>query len=194
MTTPKKRGRKPRAVKKVENEIMMECPPEFVMEIMKRAKEGHNSCVEFTRPKVAAIALWRLAQGVSTHHIMKETGCTRETIRGLAIRNRETLEDKKAYFAAIYARAASEYSELLFERADQLHENPDQLASISPDRLALTVGIMSDHAAKLSGMATSVIEHRSGASVDDAAKMIAAARARIAEKTRATAIEVEVIA
>jgi hypothetical protein len=42
-------------------------------------------------------------------------------------------------------------------------------------------------------MATSVVEHRKGASIDDAAKMIADAKARIANKVREEAIEAEVV-
>jgi len=195
MTTPKKRGRKPRAIKKIENDRdkLMECPPEFVREIMERAKTSHNLCVEVREPRKAAIVLWRLAQGVTTYQIMQETGMMRKTIRELAIRNRDTLETKKEYFASVYARAASEYSELLFARADQLHDNPDQLAAISPDKLALTVAIMTDKSAGLSGMATSVIEHRQGASIDDAAQMIAAAKARVADKIKQQAIEAEIV-
>jgi len=42
-------------------------------------------------------------------------------------------------------------------------------------------------------MAGVVIEHRRGASVEDAATMIAEARARIAEKTKQSAVEAEII-
>jgi hypothetical protein len=64
---------------------------------------------------------------------------------------------------------------------------------ISPDRLALTVGIMTDKASQLSGMATTVIEHRRGASIDDAAKMIEEARMRVANKAKEVTVEAEVI-
>jgi hypothetical protein len=42
-------------------------------------------------------------------------------------------------------------------------------------------------------MATTVVEHRKGASIDDAAKMISEARTRIANKIRESAIEAEII-
>jgi hypothetical protein len=47
---------------------------------------------------------------------------------------------------------------------------------------------------QLSGMATAVVEHRQGASIDDAAKMIAEARSRLANKVKERAIEAEVVA
>ena len=82
---------------------------------------------------------------------------------------------------------------MLFQKAEQLADDPDQLKNISPDRLALTVGIMTDKATQLAGMAGVVIEHRKGASIEDAAIMIAQAKARIANKIKDQAIEAEII-
>lgn len=92
-----------------------------------------------------------------------------------------------------YAIAAQEYTDLLFERATQLYDDPDSLAKISPEKLAITVGILTDKAAQLTGMATTVVEHRKGASLDDAAKMISEVRTRIANKIREGAIDAEII-
>lgn len=92
-----------------------------------------------------------------------------------------------------YAIAAQDYTDLLFERSQQLFDNPEELAKISPDKLAVTVGILTDKAAQLTGMATTVVEHRKGASLDDAAKMIFDAKARIASKIKSDAIDVEII-
>jgi hypothetical protein len=92
-----------------------------------------------------------------------------------------------------YAIAAQEYTDLLFERSQQLFDNPEELAKISPDKLAVTVGILTDKAAQLTGMASSIVEHRKGASIDDAAKMIFDAKARIASKIKNDAIDVEII-
>ena len=72
-------------------------------------------------------------------------------------------------------------------------DNPDELAKISPDKLAVTVGILTDKAAQLTGMASSIVEHRKGASLDDAAKMIFDAKARIASKIKEDAIEAEIL-
>jgi hypothetical protein len=80
----------------------------------------------------------------------------------------------------------------LFDKADRLAENPELLDAISPDRLALTVGIMTDKAAQLSGMAGTIIEVRKGVTVDDAAKMINEAKQRIANKVKREAIEAQV--
>lgn len=182
---------KKKPAKKVRMEV--KCPVEFVQRIQEFGKDLPTNSSEKIKPLESAVALWRLAQGIPLKRIQAETGISPRAIREMAIRHRHTLNDHKEKFAALYAQAASEYSELLFEKADRMRENPEQLDQISPDRLAITVGIMTDQAAKLSGMASTVIEHRTGASIEDAAAMIAAARARIAEKAKAHAIEAEVI-
>lgn len=169
------------------------CPPEFLRRIQQLAENGPLTNVENQDPFKASIAMWRMAQGVSLNRVSQESGFCRRTLRDLAIRHQSTLADQKAVFAAMYAQAANEYTELLFEKVDRIQNDPAQLDAISPDRLALTVGIMTDQAAKLSGMASTIIEHRQGASIADASEMIAAAKARIAEKLRNTAIEAEVI-
>jgi len=89
-----------------------------------------------------------------------------------------------------YAIAAQEYTDLLFERATQLFDDPDSLAKISPEKLAITVGILTDKAAQLTGMATTVVEHRKGASLDDAANLINEARSRIA---KGKVVEAEIV-
>lgn len=173
--------------------IDVDCPVEFFKVVEERGRNLPTASSERNKPRESAIALWRMAQGISLSQISEETGIARHALRALALRNQQTLNEQKERFAALYAMAAHEYSELLFEKADRMRDNPEQLDAITPDRLALTVGIMTDQAAKLSGMASTVIEHRTGASIEDAAAMIAAARARIAEKAKATAIEAEII-
>jgi len=88
---------------------------------------------------------------------------------------------------------AMEYKNLLFMKADQLMDDPEQLKMVSPDKLAVTMAIATDKAAMLTGMAGVIVEHRKGVSVEDAATAIAAARARIAAKIKSVSIEAEVI-
>jgi len=92
-----------------------------------------------------------------------------------------------------YAMVASEYTDLLFQKAEMLANDPEQLKYVPPDKLALTIGIMTDKASQLMGMATTVVEHRKGTSIEDAAKLIEEAKARVANKMREVAIEAEVV-
>lgn len=172
---------------------IVECPPEFVAEVMKRADESGLPVIEKRNPQGAAAALWMLCQGLPRTRIREETGLSLACINRLAFRHTDTLESKRKDFAMAYAQAAQTYTDLCMDKAERLMDNPEELDKISPDRLALTVGIFTDKAAQLSGMASAIIEHRQGASVDDAAKAIAEAKARIAEKIKSRAIEAEVI-
>lgn len=165
----------------------------WFLEVQERAKLSPGNCVEHYAPNKAAMALWLAAQGARISEIRDKTGLGRETIRGLQWRHNDTLETKRKEFSMRYAIAAQDYTDLLFERSQQLFDNPDELAKISPDKLAVTVGILTDKAAQLTGMASSIVEHRKGASLDDAAKMISEARTRIADKIRERAIEAEIV-
>ena len=172
---------------------IVECPPEFVAEIMKRADESGLPLIERRDPQGAAKALWMLCQGLPRTRIREQTGLSLACINRLGFRHSDTLESKRKDFAMAYAHAAQTYTDLCMDKAERLMDDPEKLDQISPDKLALTVGIFTDKAAQLSGMAGVVIEHRRGASVEDAAAMIAAAKARIAEKTKNAAIEAEII-
>lgn len=166
-------------------------PSEWFQEVLDRAKaHGDRKRVEFWNPQGAAKALWGLAQGKSYSAIAKETGIDRKTIRSLEWRHEDTLDSRRKDFSRKYAIAAEEYTDLLFQKAEQLAEDPEQLKSISPDRLALTVGIMTDKATQLAGMAGVVIEHRKGASIEDAAIMIAQAKAKIAQRASTVIIDI----
>ena len=165
----------------------------WFLEVKERAKLSPGNCVEHYAPNKAAMALWLAAQGARITDIQKKTGLGRETIRGLQWRHTDTLETKRKEFSMRYAIAAQDYTDLLFERSQQLFDNPEELAKISPDKLAVTVGILTDKAAQLTGMATTVVEHRKGASLDDAAKMISDAKSRIASKIKEDALEAEII-
>lgn len=169
--------------------------PVFWAEVQRRADEdGNRQRVEHWNPQAAAKALWLLAQGKSIKGTAEITGLARDTVRSLMWRHNDTLETKRKEFSQKYAMAAETYTDLLFAKADQLADDPDQLKNISPDRLAITVGVLTDKSMQLSGMATAVVEHRQGASIDDAAKMIAEAKSRIASKVKSQAVEAEIVA
>jgi hypothetical protein len=172
-----------------------ECPPEWYEEVRQRVIEqgGGPSSTEFVKPKKCAIALWRLAQGVAMWRIADETGLDLKTVVRLRWRHTDTLDTRRKEFSRSYAQVADVFTDLLMEKAQQLGSDPESLSKLSPEKLALTVGIMTDKAAQLSGMAGVIIEHRKGPSIEDASQAITAARARIAEKMRAQAIEAEVI-
>lgn len=166
-------------------------PKEWFAEVLERARiHGDRKRVEFWNPQGAAKALWMLAQGKSYSSIAKTTGIDRKTVRELEWRHEDTLESKRKDFSRKYAIAAEEYTDLLFAKAEQLADNPEQLKNISPDKLALTIGIMTDKATQLAGMAGVVIEHRRGHSIEDALAMIAQAKLNLASRVSGTIIDI----
>jgi len=169
-------------------------PAEWFDEVRRRAEANHGlGVLERTQPQKAAMVLWRVAQGVSHKKICEELGVARDVIRRMCWRHSDTLEVKKKEFSREFAIAAESYKDLLIEKANRLFDDPSKLDDISPDKLALAMAIATDKSMTLAGMASTVVEFRKGASLDDAEKMISEARARIADRTRETAVEAEVI-
>lgn len=166
----------------------------FMANIKERAKDLPVNCAENTKPHVAAKGLWMLAHGQSINEIRRVTGLGNETIRRLARDHNSTLEGEQKRAAQRYMSIAHEYMDRLYEWSELAADDPDMLRKVSPDRLAMTAGIAQDKALTLNGQATSVIEHRKGKSIDEALEIINAARARVLEKQKATAIEAEIVA
>lgn len=151
-----------------------------------------NNSIEFYDEESTAKALTLFAQGASYRKIEAETGIARHTLIRLKFDQAANIEKLKPYFARKFAAMVDQGLDLMQEKFDRLYEDPTRLDEISPDRLAVTVGVMTDKAAQLAGMASAVIEHRKGSSIEDAAKIIAEARARIAAKT--AVIDAEILA
>lgn len=166
---------------------------QFYDEIRERAKQLSPSCIENTHPSVAAKALWMLAQGAKIGDIKRVTNLPRQTIRRLEWAHNDTLETKRKEFSMMYALAAAEFTDLIFMKAEQLHDDPDQLAAISPEKLALTMNILTEQAAKLLGMATTKVEVVKRTSIEDALLEIEKARQRVSEKIRGVAVDAEII-
>lgn len=162
----------------------------FFDAVKERAQGLPASCIENTHVDVAAKGLWMLAQGKSYKEIRDVTGMGHDTIRRLDWDHRATLDDYRPMFAKRYAMAAAEMTDLIFKKAHQLHDDEEELSKTPIDRLAVAAGILQDHSNRMAGMATAVVEHRKGVSIEDAYKEIQLAKARLASKN---VIEAEII-
>ena len=85
--------------------------------------------------------------------------------------------------------AAMEYTDLLFMKAERIHDNPDLLDDISPEKLATTVGIMQDKSSSLAGITDAGVGQKAGLSIEDALVLIEASKQKRAQKV----IDAEVI-
>lgn len=161
----------------------------FMDAIKDRAKDLPTNSVENTKPDVAVKALWLLSQGAPYIEIRRITCLSHETIRRLEWEHNTTLEKKRKEFSTRYAMAAMEYTDLLFMKAERIHDNPELLDDISPEKLATTVGIMQDKSSSLAGITDAGVGAKAGLSIEDALVLIEASKQRRAQKV----IEAEVI-
>lgn len=163
-------------------------------ECLERARENSDPrCIENQDPERAAKALAMLAAGTPLIQIHRALKMDRSAIRSLRWRHKETLETRRKEFAKKFAMGAEALVDLTFKKIEQIEDDDDMLAATSMKDLALGAAIFTDKAMALSGMASTVIEHRRGPSIEDAQKAIAEARARIANRATEEAIEAEVI-
>lgn len=165
----------------------------FYDEVVEHGKKSEPTTLENRKPHVVAKVLWRLSQGEPVLRISREEKITVQSIRRIRQDYAGSLEIRRKAMAVVYADVANEYITLLQKKAENMHEDDDQLAAIQPDKLAVTVGILTDHSSKLAGMNTITIEHRKGATIDEAQATLAAIRAKVAERAREGAIEAEVV-
>jgi hypothetical protein len=161
----------------------------FMADIQERASSLAPNCLERTQPDVAAKAMWLLAQGASFTKVRQITGVGHETLRRLSWDHKDTLDSKRKEFSMRYAIAAQEYTDLLFKKAEQLYDDPEQLAQVRPDHLATTVGIMQDKAAALAGITGNDLDKKAGISIEDAAALIAEVKARVAQRQHTQVID-----
>ena len=154
----------------------------FMDAVKERAKDLPTNSVENTKPDVAVKALWLLSQGAPYTEIRRITRLSHETIRRLEWDHNTTLEKKRKEFSTRYAMAAMEYTDLLFMKAERIHDNPDLLDDISPEKLATTVGIMQDKSSSLAGISDSAMNQKAGLSIEDALVLIEASKQRRAQK------------
>jgi hypothetical protein len=100
-----------------------------MVEVAARAAESsHFDVVEKSKPDKAALALMLLARGTAKMRVAEISGLDRGTISKLAWRHSETLESRKREMARGYAMAAEQYKDLLAQKAEQLEDNPEELA------------------------------------------------------------------
>jgi hypothetical protein len=162
----------------------------FLDAIKERAKELPPNCLENTKPHVAAKALWMLSEGNSLREVNRVTQVGHETCRRLMMDHKDTYDAQQKVAAVRYAMGAQEFVDRIFEWSEMAANDSEMLKKISPDKLAMTAGILQDKALTLSGQATSVVEHRKGKSIEEAIEIIKEARARVANKNKVVDAEV----
>lgn len=179
-----------------EHPLSLESYERFFAEVQERATAlgCQPTSLVIRNPHKAAHCLWLYAQGVSKQKIAEIVGITRNTVRDLCFDHRDTVDVQRKRMSGIYLQVANEYVNLLYKRAEQLEDDPDMLATISPDKLAVTVGIMTDQHSKLAGLNTLTIEHKKGATIEDAKAYLDEIKKIVANRAaKSEAIEAEIV-
>jgi hypothetical protein len=139
-------------------------------------------CMECREPEKSAHALYLLAEtDLSRSEIARQVGMARQHLDRLAYNHAISLEKRRPELAAKFTENADRLSGLMTRKIDMLMENETLLADTPLKDIAIAMGVSIDKAGGLSGMATTVIEHRAGPSLDDAMKAIAMAKEKIAK-------------
>ena len=169
----------------------MDQPGYWMDQVRQRALErGQLNTLEFINPKGCALVLEGMANGVPLRILEQQTGISRHTMRDLQWRHKETLESRRKDMARKYGQAAEAAMNVGIKKIEMLDADDEMLASTSLKDIALSSAIFVDKAMQLSGMATVTIEHRKGPSIEDAQAAIMAARQKIADTARLSAIDV----
>lgn len=146
---------------------------------MENAAEMDGRWIEVREPKKAKLALEMMADWKSYRAIAKETGLSNATLVRLKQRHLGDIEARREAAAQENEELADMYREILREKAEELLSSRKAMSKERVKDLALTAAIMTDKALNLRGEASSIVEHKSGVSLEDAQRALEEARRRI---------------
>lgn len=146
--------------------------------------------IENKQPKMAALALELLAEGVSYTAVQEQTGLGFLALTSLRSRHETAIEERRKQLALDGFEQAERMRALVAKKAEMLFHDEDALKKTSIKDLALAQAITQDKALQAAGENRVVVEHRAGKpSLEDAMKAIAEARAALQKE----AIPVEIV-
>lgn len=146
------------------------------------------NAIEKREPVKATLALELLAEGKTYEEVAKVTGLGFTAISALRARNDRPLEERRKQLAADGFEMAEGLRLLAKQKMQHLADNPDELSKVNLRDLVLPYAIAQDKAFAALGENKVIVEHRKGASLEDAMNAIEAVRAKL----RQSAIEIDV--
>ena len=163
--------------------------PQVAASVAVARLEGSARLTEVKHPQESVVALEMLAMGASYKEIKEKTGLSVNAVMALKARHPMALDVRRKQLAADALEIAEGIRLLQKEKIAQLANDPEALAKTNLRDLTLPWGIAQDKFFGALGEAQTVVEHRTnGMSIEDAQKMIEAARARV----KAASVEVDV--
>lgn len=148
--------------------------------------------LEVTQPERAAMALYLLNEfpDKPRREIARKVNVSRIDLDRLAYHNAMKLEDARPELAAKFTKNASDLADLVGRKVARISEDDEQLDATSLKDLTIAMGISAQNAATMAGVPTTVIEHRSGPTLEDAMQFREEIRARLANKAKTESIDV----
>jgi len=146
--------------------------------------------IEISDPEKAARGLYMLASGKKWSEIESSLGINRSKISALQTRHIGSLEQYRPVLAKRLTMLASRMADTMEAKLCQIEDSEEELSKTSLKDIAISSGITIQNASLLSGNATSVVEHRSGPTLEDAMAFRDSIRQRIADKAKDGAIDV----
>lgn len=146
--------------------------------------------IENKHPKMAALALELLAEGVSHDEVRDTTGIGWMALTSLRARHEQAIDVRRKQLALDGFEQAERMRSLVAKKANMLFDDEDALKKASMKDLTLSWAISQDKGLQALGEQKIVVEHRSGRpSLADA--MAAIQEAREALQKEAIPVEVE---
>lgn len=175
---------------------MQDVPPPFTEELQEfaaiLAERGRNKphgALERKNPMLAAMVLEMRSRCVPMRKIKAETGVDFAAQIRLERENAEPMEKWRKRAAEAMAHTSELARNVLNEKLYTLLDDEESLKATRVSEIAVAMGVSTDKTMALSGIPSMTIEHKKGASLDDARKMIEAAKQKVAERLRGDAIE-----
>lgn len=165
---------------------------EVVRRIEKRKSEGvtKGRSLEFIDPEKAARALFLISTGnYAKYRIAKELGVSKFLVDRLEYNHSDSLETRRKELSVRFTILAEKMAVLMDRKVEDLLEDPDALKDIPFKDISIAMGVMTDKSAQMAGIATTVIEHRSGPKLEDFEAMKSAARQRLVEQGKVIEVE-----
>ena len=122
--------------------------------------------------------------------VARRANVARQDLDRLAYHNAMKLEDARPELAAKFTENASKLADMVGRKIARISEDDDQLDATSLKDLTIAMGISAQNAATMAGVPTTVIEHRSGPTLEDAMQFREEIRARLAAKAKEEAVDV----
>ncbi|MEM6911082.1 MAG: hypothetical protein AAF555_05810 [Verrucomicrobiota bacterium] len=146
-----------------EQPLLLDVPAD-VLAVAEAAGEYTGALLASARPEVYKQCVACLAAGVPVKVAAKALNVSTRTLAG--VREREAGD-----IATLKSLIAKDMASVVHRGVELLAQN---LEALSPDKLAVTIGILTDKLQALTGAPTSIVQHLQAETVDDLNNMLQA--------------------